>query len=153
MQQGTVALTSAGDLRWDVTWTKDTMWRFPAGSHDLEVYNAQTHRFYELYTKANGALEEGDVEENLWSPLVAGDHSFWAVGLMQRFAAVVDAAVADGLRSVPLKTVTYAGRPAWQMEVTRSGQQVKAVVDKASGVLLYGSWTTLAGGAIASSRR
>ena len=110
-------------------------------------YNAQTHRFYELYTKANGALEEGEVEENLWSPLVAGRHSFWAVGLMQRFAAVVYAAQADGLSSVPLTTVTYAGRSAWQMEVTRAGQQVKAVVDKASGVLLYGSWTTLAGGA------
>ncbi len=89
VQQGTIALTSAGDLRWDVSWTKDTMWRFPAGSQDLELYNAQTHRFYELYTQANGALEEGDVEENLWSPLVAGDHSFLAVGLMQRFAAIV----------------------------------------------------------------
>ena len=147
VQQGTVALTSAGDLRWDVTWTKDTMWRFPAGSHDLELYNAQTHRFYELYTKEGGALEEGDVEENLWSPLVAGDHSFLAVGLMQRFAAVVSAAVADGLSSVPLKTVTFAGREAWKMEETHSGWHVTAVLDKASGVLLYGSIASLAGGA------
>jgi hypothetical protein len=147
VQQGTVALTSGGDVCWNVTWTKDTMWRYPAGSHDLMVYSAQTHRLCELYTKANGALEQGgDVEEGLWSPLLAGDHTFFALGLAS-YAAVVRAAVVDGLRSVPLKTVTFAGRPAWQMEVTHSGQHVTAVVDKASGVLVYGSWATLAGGA------
>ncbi len=147
VQQGTVALTSGGDVCWDVTWTKDTMFRYPAGLHDLMVYSAQTHRLYELYTKANGALEQGgDVEEDLWSPLLAGDHTFFALGLAN-YAAVVRAAVVDGLHDVTFKTVAFAGRPAWQMEVTRSGQQVKAVVDKASGVLVYGSWATLAGGA------
>lgn len=147
IQAGTIAMTSRGDFRWDVTLTKDTMMRFPAGSRYLVVYNAQGHHLDMLYTKANGALELGSVEDNVWSPLFGGFGSDFGSDLLQ-YAGIVRAILTDRL-PIPLQSVTQDGHAAWQMDESLPAMQppyrVRAVVDKATGVLLSASFDAIGG--------
>ena len=142
-------MTARGDFRWDVTLTKDTVMRFPAGSHYLVIYNARSHRLDMLYTKADGTLAQGSVEENVWSPLLGGFGSDFGSDLLQ-YAGIVRAVLTDRL-PIPLKSVTQDGRAAWQMDESLPAMQppyrARAVVDKATGVLLSASFDAIGGGA------
>jgi hypothetical protein len=143
VQHGTVSMSSGGAYRWDVTLTKDTMMVFPAGSHFLQLYNATSHRSYELYTDAKGHLTLGGSQFNTSSPLFGGDSSSY-LGL-GRYAAVVEAALADGDPKLPVKEISFEGRAAFQLDQTgyypsepkRPAYYVRVIVDKATGLPLF----------------
>jgi hypothetical protein len=153
VQRGTVSMTSQGDYRWDVTLTKDTMMVFPAGSRFLVLYNAAAHRLDQLYTDAEGRLLQGWSARDSWSPLFGSNGSGGDLGL-SRYAAVVSAALHDGSPKLHIVEVTYEGRPAWRLDQPgyypnaprRPAFHVRAIVDEASGLLLFASSRSVARG-------